>query len=195
MYDTSWLNSLNSNSVGFILIASILGFVSKGLYELWSARRKEQLERVNQQLRLFYGPLYTLNQASNEAWIAFRKKTRPNVPFFGSTPPPTPQELEAWRYWMRTVFAPINDEMLTIITKNSDMLIEADLPIPLQSFCAHVAAYKVVLERWNNQDFSEHASLLDYPTKEIAGYLETSFKHLKSEQARLLGAQQSHSQQ
>jgi hypothetical protein len=88
---------------------------------------------------------------------------------------------------MLTVFHPIHDEMLSIITKNADLLIESDLPEPLQLFCAHVAAYKVVFERWSKNDFSEYTSVMNYPTSTMAEYLEASFKRLKSEQARLLG--------
>ncbi len=87
---------------------------------------------------------------------------------------------------MLTVFQPMHSEMLSIITKNADLLIEGDLPEPLQLFCAHVAAYKVVFERWSKNDFAEYTSVLSYPTNEMAAYLETSFKHLKSEQALLL---------
>ena len=89
---------------------------------------------------------------------------------------------------MLTVFQPIHSEMLSLITKNADLLIEDDLPMPLQLFCAHVAAYKVVFERWSKNDFSEHTSVLNYPTDEMASYLERSFKTLKAQQARLLGA-------
>ena len=88
---------------------------------------------------------------------------------------------------MLVVFKPTHDEMLSIITKNSDLLIEADLPLPLQLFCAHVAAYRVVFERWSDGDFAEHVSVMDYPTAEMNEYFERSFKSLKSEQARLLG--------
>jgi hypothetical protein len=78
--------------------------------------------------------------------------------------------------------------MLSLITKNADLLIEDDLPHPLKLFCAHVAAYKVVFERWSKNDFAEYTSVLVYPTEEMAAYLESSFKRLKSEQGRLLGS-------
>jgi hypothetical protein len=122
------------------------------------------------------------------AWHAFRSRTRPDGSFFQAHPPPNKEELEAWRRWMLTVFQPIHSEMLSLITKNADLLIEDDLPMPLQLFCAHVAAYKVVFERWGKNDFSEHTSVMNYPTDEMASYLERSFKTLKAQQARLLGA-------
>jgi hypothetical protein len=182
----SWLGG-EAKTVAFALLSGVVGFLAKGVYDLWTARRKDRLERVNQQLKLLYGPLYALNQASNLAWAAFRGRTRPGGSFFGKSPPPSNEELEAWRRWMLTVFEPIHEEMLSIITKNADLLIESDLPEPIQLFCAHVAAYKVVFERWRKNDFAEHTSVLNYPTEEMAAYLLSSFSYLKSEQARLLG--------
>jgi hypothetical protein len=189
MTDTlfSWLGG-EAKTVAFAILSGVVGFLAKGIYDLWAARRKDKLERVNQQLKFLYGPLYALNQAGNLAWAAFRSRTRPGGSFFGTSPPPSNEELEAWRRWMLTVFQPIHDEMLSLITKNADLLIEDDLPKPLQLFCAHVAAYKVVFERWSKDDFAEHTSVLVYPTEEMAAYLERSFRSLKSEQGRLLGA-------
>ena len=177
-----------AKTVAFAILSGVTGFLAKGIYDLWAARRNDRLERVNQQLRLLYGPLYALNQASGLVWTAFRSRTRPGGPFFGADPPPTEKELEAWRLWMRTVFQPIHEEMLSTITRNADLLIERDLPQALRLFCAHVAAYKVVFERWSKEDFTEYTSVLNYPTEQIAGYLEQSFKALKAEQARLLGS-------
>jgi hypothetical protein len=182
----SWLGG-EAKTIAFAILSGVVGFLAKGVYDLWTARRKDRLERVNQQLKLFYGPLYALNEAGGLAWAAFRSHTRPSVSFFGTNPPPNKEELEAWRRWMLTVFQPIHNEMLSIITKNADLLVEGDLPEPLRLFCAHVAAYKVVFDRWSNSDFAEYTSVVNYPTSEMATYLETSFKCLKSEQARLLG--------
>ncbi len=182
----TWLGG-EAKTIAFAILSGVVGFLAKGVYDLWSARRKDQLDRVNQQLKLLYGPLYALNQTGNLAWSAFRARTRPGGSFFRAEPPPNEQEKEAWRTWMLTVFRPIHDEMLTLITKNSDLLIESDLPAPLQLFCAHVAAYKVVFERWANNDFAEHLSVMDYPTKELDSYLSTCFQRLKAEQSRLLG--------
>jgi hypothetical protein len=183
----SWLGG-EAKTVEFAILSGVLGFLAKSAYDLWSARRKDRLARVNQQLKLLYGPLYTLNQADNIAWAAFRSQTRPHGPFFGTDPLPTVEDLEAWRRWMLTVFKPIHDEMFSIITKNPDLLIESDLPKPLQLFCAHVTAYKVVFDRWSKGDFTENTSVLNYPTAEMATYLESSFKRLKSQQQQLLGS-------
>jgi len=176
-----------ARTVAFAILSGVIAFMAKGAYDLWVAQRKERLERVNQQLKLLYGPLYALNQSSHHAWVAFRTVVRPGDSFFGSKPSPTPQELEAWRLWMNTVFRPNHEEMLTIITRNADLLIEADLPPALQLFCAHVASYKSVFAQWDKGDYSQNTALMNYPTNELGQYLETSFKKLKALQAKLLG--------
>lgn len=182
----SWLGG-DAKTVAFAILSGVAGFLAKGIYDIWLARRKDRLDRVNQQLKLLYGPLYALDRANNLAWAAFRSRTRPGGSYFGTDPPPNQDELEMWRRWMRTIFQPIHNEMLSLITKNADLLIDDDLPESLQLFCAHVAAYRVVFERWSEHDFSEHTSVIGYPTEEMAVYLKGSFRLLKSQQRRLLG--------
>lgn len=181
----AWLGG-EAKTVSFAIFGGVIGFLAKAIYDLWMARRKEKLERINQQLKFFYGPLYALNQAGEGAWLAFRSQVRPNIQFFSSDSEPNQQDLNAWRIWMNKVFRPIHEEMLTIITKNSDLLNEDDLPEPLQLFCSHVAAYKAVFDRWKNGDFSENTSVSKYPREELNQYLGASFRYLKSEQHRLM---------
>jgi len=176
-----------AKTVAFAILSGVVAFIAKGLYDLWLARRKERLDRVNQQLKLLYGPLYALNQSGHHAWAAFRTVVRPGGSFFQKNPPPTQEELEAWRLWMNTVFRQNHEEMLTIITKNADLLIEPDLPPALQMFCAHVASYKAVFAKWDKGDYSQHTAVMNYPTEELGQYLEDSFKKLKALQAQLLG--------
>jgi hypothetical protein len=90
---------------------------------------------------------------------------------------------------MLTVFQPINDEMLSVITKNADLLIDKDMPPELKAFCAHVVVYKVVFEKWKANDFSEYTSIANYPAKEMEEYLKAAFLVVKKRQTKLLGSQ------
>jgi hypothetical protein len=180
----SWLGG-ESKTVAFAILSGVVGFLAKCVYDLWLARRKDRLERVNQQLKLLYGPLYSLNQSGTMAWAAYRRRVRPGKPFFGSQPPPTQAELESWRLWVRTVFQPTNEAMSKIIENNADLLIEDELHNSLELFLAHVASYKTVVARWETGDFSEHTSLLAFPD-ELADYLDRSYRFLKNEQRKLL---------
>jgi hypothetical protein len=175
-----------AKTVAFAVVSGVAGFLAKGVYDLVAARRNDRLDRVNQQLKLLYGPLYALDRSGAIAWAAFRTKVRPKGSFFRDGDPPSEEELKAWRAWVITVFKPQHDEMSAILTRNADLLLESEFVQPLQHFCAHVAAYRVVFDQWQNGDFSQHHSVVDYP-RGLSEYLETSFQRLKADQAKLLG--------
>ncbi len=92
---------------------------------------------------------------------------------------------------MKTVFMPNNTKMYELVLSKSDLLIESRMPDGLLDLCAHVAAYQTVLKRWEENDFSEHLSLIEYPREGVIEYAQTSFEALKAEQAYLLGKKRS----
>jgi len=181
---------MNTNLIVTTVITISLAFLSylvTYLNNLRLSQRKEHLERVNRQLGDLYGPLFALAHASDIAWRAFRSKYRPGRAYFGEGKPPTDEELEAWRLWMATIFMPNNLRMYEAILSKADLLIEPEMPVCLLDLCAHVTAYQVVVKRWENNDYSEYTSLVDYPTKPILEYTRQSFQKLKTEQEKLIG--------
>jgi hypothetical protein len=163
------------------------GYLVTYLNNIRLSQRAERLERVNRQLGELYGPLFALSQASDRAWQAFRRKYRPGRTYFGEGTPPNDEELKVWRLWMNTVFMPNNLRMYELLLSKSDLLIESEMPKCLLDFCAHVTAYQTVLRKWENNDFSEHTSLIDYPTQELIEYIRKSYVALKAEQGKLIG--------
>lgn len=180
-----FVNDQTLSIIATILLAFI-GFAVKYWNDLTFAHRKDQLDRVNQQLKNLYGPLYATDQAAKEAWIAFRKVYRPNLRFWASDPPPTEEEIAAWRLWMSEVFMPLNLRMEKIIVENADLLEETEMPGCFLQLCAHVATYKAVIKRWESGDFSQQLSSVNYPGHEFRDYVTTSFVSLKRRQAKLL---------
>jgi hypothetical protein len=180
---------MNSELATLIItvVLAFSGYLITYLNNVRLSQRAERLERVNKQLGELYGPLFALSQASDRAWQAFRRKYRPGRTYFGEGAPPTDEELKAWRLWMSTVFMPNNLRMYELILTKSDLLIESEMPKCLLDFCAHVTAYQTVMKKWEVNDFSEHTSLIDYPTKELIEYIRTSYVRLKAEQSRLIG--------
>jgi hypothetical protein len=69
---------------------------------------------------------------------------------------------------------------------NADLLIEEAMPECFLDLCAHTCAYRAVLARWAKNDFSEHTSILEFPTAGLVRYTADSYKRLKAEQAHLL---------
>lgn len=169
------------------VIVALIGYLATYWNNILLAQRTEQLNRINRQLSEFYGPLYSLVDASDQAWNAFRTKYRHGIPYFANNPPPTDEDLAAWRLWITTVFMPRNLQLYEMIVSKADLIIETDMPDCLRYFCAHVAAYQVVLKKWESQDFSEHTSIINYPKKALTEYGYQSFMNLKRKQAELLG--------
>ena len=138
------------------VLLAFLGYVATYLNNLQLSRRKDRLERVNQQLSELYGPMFSLTHASSIAWKWFREVHSVE----GKT---TDDDLKEWRLWMSVVFMPQNVKLYDIILNKSDLLIETAMPQSLLDFCAHTVAIQAVLEKWKNKDFSEHYSVARYP--------------------------------
>ncbi len=43
------------------------------------------------------------------------------------------------------------------------------------------------MKQWENNDFSEHTPVINYPTEALIKYTRQSFTYLKNEQEKLLG--------
>lgn len=181
------------------IILAIVGYFVKYLNDLRITQKKAHLDsekdklsselgRVNTQLEKFYGPLKALNESSQIAWIGFRKKYRSHTPhYFSNKEMPNEEELKAWRLWMSVVFMPNNNKMFEIVNSRLDLLIEEEMPESLKMLCAHVAAYKTVMVKWEQGDFSEHTSIITFPAQEVKNYVDQSFSKLKKRQNELIG--------
>ena len=166
---------------------AFIGYLITYFNNLRLSQRKEKLERVNSQLRELYGPLFALVNTSEIAWKSFRSVYRPSGAYFNGIEQPSEKELEAWRLWMINVFMPTNERMYELILNKSDLLIENEIPQCLLLLCAHVSAYKTVKVRWENNDYSIHTSIINFPASELRNYANKSFKMLKICQNQLLG--------
>jgi hypothetical protein len=149
--------------------------------------RKDRLDRVTRQLSDFYGPLFTTASASHAAWQLFRSQYRSGGSFWDKPGPgPTDEESAAWRRWMTTVFMPLNRRLRDVIVEHADLLDEDRVPELLLDVCAHVASYEAVLRRWEEGDYTEHTSRLNFPADELLAYADGGVRRLKSEQQALL---------
>ncbi|MCG2644281.1 MULTISPECIES: hypothetical protein [Bradyrhizobium] len=168
------------------VVLAFIGYFAKYLNDLAIARRRDRLDRVNAQLRLLYGPLFALDQATAVAWQEFRKKNKPGEPYFSASRPPTDLQLEAWRLWMSKTFMPLNRRMMEAIVSNADLL-EGEMPSEFLALVAHVTAYEVVLARWEKNDFSEHVSVINFPSG-LRSKVTADYQMLRAEQRRLLAS-------
>jgi hypothetical protein len=151
-----------------------------------------RLDRLNAQLQEFYGPLYAIFQAEHIAHLKFVDTLRPgsSTLFAPDVPPLNDDELALWRLWAQSTHQHRSSRAYEVIISKAHLLIEDEMPQCLLAFCAHKAGYDVLIERWKQQDYSEHLSVVRHPGDELRDYLRESFTRLKREQARELEATQ-----
>ncbi len=154
-------------------------------------RLKGQLDRVDTQLRDFYGPLLAAAEASEQAWNVFTRRYNPSaVPprnFWDPAHPPSPEARVAYRHWVTAVFMPLNQQMVEIISAHADLLIERGMPQCLATLCGHSLSLQAVLSSWD-VTAGGAPDVPEYPAQALLAYLEDSFGALKAEQVRLLKA-------
>ena len=176
-----------SNTLAVTVLLAFVGYVVTYFNSVRLEQRKAKLKFVSDQLQYLYGPLFSLNSASIEAWTAFRSRYRPGGPFFRQGDPPSEEELKQWRLWMQEVFMPLNLQMRQAIIENTHLVEGDGMPQSFRDLLAHVEVYKITIKKWEAGDFSEHTSYLDFPS-EFRREVQAQFAMLKSRQAGLIGA-------
>jgi hypothetical protein len=177
-------------------------------------RRTDRLNRINQQLSLLYGKLSILYETGTRDWCSFIEQhgndsklyPREFVDFFPSgdnvneLPPPTAEQLRAYRKWLKTLFAITNEKMLEVIYSNADLVIGKRMPPVLVLFAQHVSSMRllqVTLEEEEHivesgsksailDDWREYVKLMAPYPGDTGFYIGACFEVLKEEQERLL---------
>ena len=169
---------------------ALIGYLTTYFNNLLLAQRRDRLDRVNAQLSGFYGPLLALRSAEEATWQAFRKNHRLHLPpdpwaDFLTTNSDS-DEAKKWRLWITEVFMPLNIRMMEIITTNTHLIEEPEMPQCLLDLCAHVEGYRPIVKQWANNDFTYNKPVVLFPD-EVDEYIRRSFRDLKADQALLLG--------
>ncbi len=165
---------------------ALLGYLATYINARILTRKKDRLELVNMRLNEFYGPLYVASKAGRIAYEALLTKLGRKA-VFEAGEEPSQTELEEWFLWMRTVFTPLNEVQEKLIIGKAHLIVEEQMPKCLLEFVTHVVGYKAVLAKWENGDFSEKYSLIDFPP-DFDEYVTRSYADLKSQQTRLLAS-------
>jgi len=173
-------------SLVLTVVLALVGYLATYLYSLQLAKRKESLELINRRINDFYGPLYISTQTGKIAYETLLKNAGNKSLFFDPKKPPNNRELAEWRIWSRSVFMPLNEYCEKLILENAYLIREEEMPKCLIDFVTHVSAYKAIIEKWNDGDFSEHTPALDFPV-ELDLYAEKVYRELKAEQLKLIG--------
>jgi hypothetical protein len=94
-------------------------------------------------------------------------------------------KLFVYRYWMTHVLQPLNEQAADVIVKRIDLLQADRMSKHLLKFVAHVAANRVVINKWKEGQVEGH-SAIPYPD-DVHTFITKEFAKLKRRQAQLLG--------
>jgi hypothetical protein len=139
---------LSSNSLAGAVLLALLGAALAYWNASVSARRKDRLDLVGNQLQLFYGPLYALATACDAAWNGFHTKYWPDRDSFFSGGRRTPEELDMWQAWITQIFMPMTTKMVAILSEYSHLARGAELPASFSDLIKHVAGYEYASTLW-----------------------------------------------
>jgi hypothetical protein len=147
-------------------------------------RRDERLRRLNAQLSELYGPLVMIGAANRIAFLEFERRYAPEGErlFDKST---TNEIFRLWRIWVETVFLPNNKRIVDILQAKAHLLVEDEVPPVLLQLAAHTYGYEALLARWQEDDFSDYVSIVDFP-RDFQEYIQSRFHVLKTQQLKLL---------
>jgi hypothetical protein len=167
------------------ILLALFGYLITHLLQLQQTKRKEQLELINKRLDEFYGPLFIASQASGIALGSFFDNATLQSSVRDKNATVRDQDSE-WRTWVKNVFMPLNEICEKVIIEKAYLIRETETPACLLQLVAHVSAYKALLKKWEQGDYSEKFALISFPD-DLNEYASTSYKELKAEQSRLIG--------
>lgn len=194
------MNPLLDNSVPTTLLAVVASLIIAAggwLFTYFHSRateaRRARLARVNSQLRLLYGPLYARLLAGEAAWQAFSGNYWPahgQAGFFTPGFETTDAEAARWRLWMREVFYPLNLKLESLITDHLDLLDGNEMPQAFVEALAHIAAYHAVLKQWEDGNFNENVSVVNFPGQKLLAVVKPQYEKLLRQRETLLAQTQ-----
>lgn len=154
--------------------------------------RIETVARLDRQLEL-YGGLWARLYTSRQIFIDFVQMEGFHYPeelsIFKEAIDTQPNSAVAKRYRtiMQNILGPNQIETIDMAISSFSLLRDGKcLPELLLEYFAMVNNYKIIISRWESNDFSLHFSSRKFP-HDLLEYLEQEFVQIKSIKARLLG--------
>jgi hypothetical protein len=170
------------------VVLALLGYAITYLYNLRLVRRKERLELIERRIDEFYGPLFVASVAADLGYRTLLTRLhRRSV--FDPEDPPTQEQLQEWRTWIKIVLVTLDDLREQLILHNAHLVREDEMPECLLRFVSHVYTYRALIVNWDELDNSLYELNADVP-QAIYDYAVRSYRELKAEQLQFIGAKQ-----
>lgn len=176
------MNILTAAIIVAVVLALVL-FLWTRLNDLRASGRRERLEILDARIKDFYGPLYVVSSAVEVAHRAMAAKLGGDGVKLPK--PASEEQYEELRLWVTHVLMPMYQWCEKPLLDHTHLMVERETPECVLRFLAHVSAYKVVIEKWADDDFSEWEPPVAYPS-ELKEYASKTYLALKDEQLSLI---------
>lgn len=142
------------------------------------AKRNEKLDRLNRQLGDLYGPLRMLRYAGETGFRTFKAKYFPNRPeLFWQGVEPSEEDYAAWRVWLKHTLMPVNKQIENLLLEHGDLIDGTEIPQPVLDFFAHVSTLEAVIAQWDQGNFKDFKSGIQYPV-DFNRHIDDTYKKL-----------------
>jgi hypothetical protein len=184
----------------FLAVVGALATAVAGYFgNIADDRRQREIAFAEQQIEKLYGPLFALSRATSTVsknLFASRKHKPDTKDYFDPNDPPSEQEVEKWRLWIKTILQPMNVMMEEAIIKNAQLIEGGEkgkIYEPFEDLILHVESYKVTIAKWKdtdakaNPDFrkgTENVAVIPFPTK-FDQCVEEAFIAMRAKTERL----------
>src|SRR5258708_40120115 len=102
---------------------ALFGYFATYLNNLRLARRKERLDLIERRLNEFYGPLYVASVAADLGYRTLLNRLHRRT-IFDPNDPPTEEQLQEWRSWIKLVLVPLDNIPEQLILHNAHLIRE-----------------------------------------------------------------------
>jgi len=182
--------------VGFFVAigTAIIGY----FFNVADDRRQREIAFAEQQIEKLYGPLFALSKATFKAkeHLFSHRKRKPDSTskdFFDPKDPPSEEDVEKWRIWIKTILQPMNVMMEEAIIKNAQLLEGGDIYTPFADLILHAESYKATMAKWKDTDAkanphfregTENTAVIGFPEK-FDECVENAFNAMREKRERL----------
>jgi len=176
----SWLINISDDlqkSLFIIAITSVvavIGYFAKYFIEKHFQKQNKKLEYIDKQINEFYGPLYILLKTGKSIFGNLISKNNSALSFIVNNS-------VDWQLWIKNVFIPMNLKIEKLILEKGYLMIEDTSNDYFDDFMIHSSKYKILAEKWNQNDFSRCHTDKAFPSKLIK-YSEDSLNKLRNKQ-------------
>jgi hypothetical protein len=180
--------------IGFFVAigTAIVGY----FFNIADDRRQREIAFADQQVERLYGPLFALSKATLQAkdvLFADRNRKTGSTDYFDPRVPPTAEDVEKWRLWIKTILQPMNVMMEEAIIKNAQLIEGGNIYTPFAELILHVESYKATMAKWKDTDAKENAqfkegtentAVIAFP-KKFDQCVEKAFNAMRAKRERL----------